>query len=272
MTRRYAVGTIAVVVVTAAALLLAGLELVSRGGERRDRPYNSTDVMFLQMMGPHHRQGLAIVRLAADRPVRADVRNLIDAITTTQTDELAQMSGWLRTWRQPATAPADAHAAHGGMPGTTDAEVKAVADSPDAQFEAAFLNLLLAHQDEAIQVARLELADGAHRDVRALADRITRSRAAQIKQLLGWLEPRGHRVAEWRTGTDHGAGAGAGQPSSAYTVAARAAGSLALSGVMVTSAKARLRPILSSRAVISRSVSITGRWYVIDSCTVVIGP
>ena len=62
------------------------------------------------------------------------------------------------------------------------------------------------------------------------------------------------------------------QPRRAYTVAALAAGSMAPSGVIVTSVKARLRPILSRVALTSRSLPITGRWYVIDSCTVVIGP
>lgn len=152
-----------------------------------DRSFNDTDVMFLQMMAPHHRQGVAIARLAEDRPVRREVKLLAAAVETTQRSEIRQMSGWLRSWGQPATAPAASHAAHGGMPGTSKAEIDAVRRAPDADFERRFLNLLIAHQDDAIQIARMETADGRNRAARDLARRIEKSRSAQIKQMLGFL-------------------------------------------------------------------------------------
>ncbi len=154
-----------------------------------DRPYNETDVMFLQMLSPHHREGLEIVRLAGDRTLRPEVRRLVDAIATTQREELTRMTRWLSTWGEPATAPPGAHAGHGGMPGTTEAEMKAVAATPDAAFERAFLQVLLAHQDDAIQIARLELKSGDHRDVRDFARRVEQSRTSQVRMMSGWLEP-----------------------------------------------------------------------------------
>lgn len=169
--------------------LVAAL-LVGCGGEPRAAPaYNQHDVMFLQMMTPHHRQGLAIVRLVKGRPVRPELRQLADAIAATQADEITRMSDWLRRWRQPATALAEAHRAHGGMPSTTRAEITAVADTPDAEFETGFLDLLIAHQDDAIQIARLELHSGGNADVVALAHRIERSRTAQLRQLTAWRDP-----------------------------------------------------------------------------------
>lgn len=191
MIRRYgvalAIGALLIGVLLIGVLLIGSL--VGGGAPpEAERPYQSGDVMFLQMMTPHHRQGLTIVRLAADRPVRDEVRQLADAIAATQTDEIKTMSGWLREWRQPATAPADAHTAHGGMPGTTAAEITAVAKAPDAEFEAAFLKLLIAHQDDAIQIARLELRTGGNADVVAFARRIEQSRTAQIKLMRTWLD------------------------------------------------------------------------------------
>lgn len=149
--------------------------------------FNSIDVMFLQMMVPHHRQGVELVRLAATRPVRSDVKILAAAIETTQTHEIERMSGWLRAWRQPTTADPNAHAGHGGMPGTSAAEIASLKDASGADFERRFLNMLIAHQDDAIQLARMETGGGVHPEAKALADQIRQSRAGQIRLMLGYL-------------------------------------------------------------------------------------
>jgi uncharacterized protein (DUF305 family) len=144
--------------------------------------------MFLQMMLPHHRQGIAIVRLAGHRPVHRETKLLADAIQATQRREAATMTGWLRRWGQPASASADAHAAHGGMPATDPGAIKVVTDTGDAGFERPFLNLLIAHQDDAIQMARQQLRHGHNPEVRRLARQIERSRSAQIRQMVGFLD------------------------------------------------------------------------------------
>lgn len=149
--------------------------------------FNPTDVMFAQMMVPHHKQGIDIVRLAATKARNAEVKTLAAAIETTQASEADTMAGWLRGWGKPATAPADEHAAHGGMPGTSAPEIAAVGRTAPAQFDRAFLNLLIAHQDDAIQLARAETASGRNPDAKALAKRIDESRSAQITQMLALL-------------------------------------------------------------------------------------
>ncbi|MFF0308072.1 DUF305 domain-containing protein [Streptosporangium sp. NPDC004379] len=148
---------------------------------------NAADVMFLQMMGPHNGQGVRLARLARDRPARPEVRTLAAAIATTQEAEAATMTGWLRGWGRPLTADPGEHAAHGGMPGLTETEIGSVADAPPAEFERRFLNMVIAQQDDAVQLARLEAATGVNPEVRALAGRIEASRTAQIRRMLALL-------------------------------------------------------------------------------------
>jgi uncharacterized protein (DUF305 family) len=148
--------------------------------------FNETDVMFLQMMVPHHEQGLTIVRLAADRAGREDVKVLAAAIEATQADEARTMSERLKQWRQPPTAPPNAHHDHGGMPDTTQKEIAALREMSGPEFDKRFLNTLIAHQDDAIQIARLEVA-GTNPETKALAEQMAKSRQAQIDQMLGFL-------------------------------------------------------------------------------------
>ncbi|GAT67419.1 lipoprotein [Planomonospora sphaerica] len=151
------------------------------------RGFNSADVMFLQMMVVHNGQGVELARLARGREVREEVGTLAAAIAVTQEAETAAMAGRLRDWGQPPTAPPDEHAAHGGMPETAAREIASVADAAPADFERAFLNMMIAHQDDAAQLARAEAIAGLHPEVRELAGRIDASRTAQVERMLELL-------------------------------------------------------------------------------------
>ena len=189
-------------VVLAAALLVAGCGTapdVPAGGAAATSAaaapasatpdtFNDTDVMFLQMLGPHHTQGIEIVKIGAERSTRAEIRTLADAIRVTQAEEVTRMSGWLKGWKQPATADAAAHAAHGGMPGTSEKEIAALRKKQAAEFDRDFLNTLIAHQDDAVQLARMETASGENPQAKAFAKQVDQSRSAQIKQMLALLD------------------------------------------------------------------------------------
>ncbi|MEV1289118.1 DUF305 domain-containing protein [Micromonospora sp. NPDC049679] len=152
--------------------------------------FNATDVMFVQMMIAHHRQGLEIVRLARTRPAGAEVRTLAAAIEVTETDEAATMTGWLRGWGEPMTADAHAHDAHGGLHGTSAADIASLTKTTDARFERDFLHLMIAHQHAAIEFARIETGAGVNPHATDLARRIDRSRSAQITQMLALVDTR----------------------------------------------------------------------------------
>ncbi|TMQ91460.1 DUF305 domain-containing protein [Actinomadura soli] len=161
----------------------------SAPGSRGGAGFNATDVMFLQMMVPHQEQGVKLVRLAERHSVRPEVKTLAAAIETTQVAEAREMQQRLRGWRRPLRAESHEHAAHGGMPETTDAELAALERTPPDRFEREFLNLLIGHQDDAVQMARLETGRGEDAWTRRLAERVDRSRSAQIDQMLAILRP-----------------------------------------------------------------------------------
>ncbi len=170
------------------ALLLAGCAAgPSPPPQESAGPFNQNDVMFLQMMVPHLEQGQTIARLGRERASRPEVRTLAAAIESTQADEATTMSTRLRDWHQPAVAPVNAHSEHGGMPAITDREIAALRKETGPDFDRRFLNVLIAYQDDAIQLARVETATGSDPDAKALADRIDRSRSAQIRQMLDFL-------------------------------------------------------------------------------------
>ncbi|CRK57479.1 putative lipoprotein [Alloactinosynnema sp. L-07] len=152
--------------------------------------HNAADVMFLQMAVTHHEQGVELVRMAATRPVRAQVKDLAKAIELTQATEIDTMRDWLTDWGQPAAADPDpaAHSHHGGPAVTAPDTIAALSALPDGEFEHRFVTVLTGHQHNAVELARTELADGVDPAVRALADRVVRSRTGQIQQLLAFID------------------------------------------------------------------------------------
>ncbi len=180
-----------------ALLLLAGCgsALTATPGTAETAPplpgtFDDTDVMFLQMLIPHHEQGVELARIAATRAGSADVRDLAAAVEATQRDEIADMKAWLRGWNQPIAADPDprAHAGHGGMHATDPDAVAALRRTPAGPaFDRTFLTLLTGHQHGAVDLARMEARDGEHPGARDLAERIVRSRTAQIRQMAGLL-------------------------------------------------------------------------------------
>ncbi|WP_433262850.1 DUF305 domain-containing protein [Actinosynnema sp. CS-041913] len=152
--------------------------------------FNPVDVMFLQMSVSHHRTALEIVKLAKDRPVRSDVKNMASAIEVTQLSEVDSMLKWLADWKQPETAGDNPqlHAGHGGDHSTSPEAIAALAATGSGEFEKAFLNLLIAHQHNAVEMAKMEREGGVNPQAKALAERIFQSRTGQIAQMLGYLE------------------------------------------------------------------------------------
>jgi uncharacterized protein (DUF305 family) len=156
-----------------------------------DDSFNETDVMFLQMLIPHHRQGVRMAELAATQARRPEVRDFAAAVALTQKDEVADMERWLTDWNQPVAADPDPNAHHGhgdGLHTPDPAVVTALAETIPAEFDHTFLTLLTGHQHGAVELARLELEKGRHPDARELADRVVKSRTAQVRQMATLLE------------------------------------------------------------------------------------
>ncbi len=148
--------------------------------------HNDTDVMFLQMLVHHQKQGLEMTSTAISRAKSPELKTLAEAVQATEKDELTMIESWLSGWGKETEVgqAASLHADHGGLPGTGDAEIKALTTVKAASFDTAFLNLFLAHQHQAIEMAQLEKKDGANAETKAFAERVIQSRQGEIQQML----------------------------------------------------------------------------------------
>ncbi|GAB3278689.1 hypothetical protein GCM10027456_70700 [Kineosporia babensis] len=148
--------------------------------------YNDADVMFLQMMVARQIETAKLTARAGDGELSKQAGALVDAIAVTEDDERAEMSGWLKAWgedEQPAD-DADLHAEHGGVSTLTAADLEGLASAPETQFQTQYLNLLIAQQSNAVEIAEYVAEKGRNKGVLELAERIDTSRSAQVQQML----------------------------------------------------------------------------------------
>ena len=68
------------------------------GMMRQMHPNADLDLMFLQMMIPHHEDAISMANTALQQAQRPEIKTLAQAIVTTQTAEIEEMRGYLRDW------------------------------------------------------------------------------------------------------------------------------------------------------------------------------
>ncbi|MFF3853825.1 DUF305 domain-containing protein [Micromonospora sp. NPDC002575] len=163
--------------------------IASGAPTRGSAAFGDADVMFAQMMIPHHRQAVEMAELAETRAADAEVKRLAAAIKAAQAPEVATMTGWLAGWGRPVLSPAPGHG-HGmpemdhAMPGMmSEADMTKLAGASGVDFDRKFLRTMIAHHEGAITMAREELAEGANPEAKALAQQIAISQQGEIDQM-----------------------------------------------------------------------------------------
>jgi uncharacterized protein (DUF305 family) len=179
-----------------AAILLAAC---NQGGQEQETAPatpapNDADITFTQNMIPHHQQAIDMAKLVDSHTDRPELGKLADSIVSSQSREITQMQGWLRSWGKPAT-PSEGHGGHGDieMPGMmSEADMSRLMESTGTEFDLGFVEMMAAHHQGAIDMANTELKDGSLPQVTRLAEQIIDTQQAEIDQLQQWK-------TEWST-------------------------------------------------------------------------
>jgi uncharacterized protein (DUF305 family) len=152
--------------------------------------FNDADVMFAQMMIPHHRQAVEMAALAETKASDPEIKQLAAQIKAAQDPEIKTMSDWLTSWGQPSAA-ATGHSMPGmsGMAGMlSEQEMTALSKATGKDFDRLFARGMIAHHNGAIQMAKDEQANGKHADAKALAATIAKTQAEEVTKLQAILD------------------------------------------------------------------------------------
>ena len=147
--------------------------------------HNSQDVMFAQMMIPHHQQAIDMAGQAATRASSPEVKRLALQIKNAQQPEIQKMTGWLKDWGEPTRPPSGMHMAEGMA---SAQEMKKLGTLSGQAFDTMFLRMMIKHHRGAVTMARTEQEQGASPDAKTLAGSIVASQSAEIATMQKLLK------------------------------------------------------------------------------------
>ncbi|MDX3106687.1 DUF305 domain-containing protein [Nonomuraea angiospora] len=151
--------------------------------------FNDADVMFAQMMIPHHQQAVEMADLAGTRAADKEVKELAAKIKAAQDPEIQTMKGWLTAWGKPMPSEGMDHGMGHDMPGMmSEEDMKKLEAAKGGAFDRQFAELMIAHHNGAIEMARTEQAQGSNAEAKELAKTIETAQQAEVAQLREILD------------------------------------------------------------------------------------
>ena len=145
--------------------------------------FSSADLMFAQMMIPHHEQAVDMSYMALANTQNSDVRTLAESIITHQSTEVMTLKSWLEA---AGVTLDDSHSMN--MQGMlTDAQLAELEAAKDAEFDALWLEGMIMHHEGALLMAE-EVKNSANAEVAEFASHVIEDQTGEIakmKDLLG---------------------------------------------------------------------------------------
>ncbi|EHB55358.1 protein of unknown function DUF305 [Mycolicibacterium rhodesiae JS60] len=151
--------------------------------------HNADDIMFAQMMIPHHEQAVELAGMASEHSTNQAVLALASTISAEQQPEINAMKALLLQWDVDPNSTGD-HGGHGAsMQGMVDDATMAKLKSLNGpEFDTLWLQAMIGHHQGAIEMAKAEIANGQSVDMTAMAKNMLTAQQAEIdqmKQMLG---------------------------------------------------------------------------------------
>jgi uncharacterized protein (DUF305 family) len=145
-------------------------------------PFTDSDLMFAEMMIPHHEQAIEMSELAVKLSQDAEVVALAQEILSAQAPEIEQMKTW-------GNLNLEAHAGHTMMGMLTPDQMSALSAATGSAFDRLFLEGMIAHHEGAIQMAQMVI-QSPNAEARKLGEEIIASQTAEIELMQKMLAAR----------------------------------------------------------------------------------
>lgn len=153
----------------------------STSAEKSSSQYSADEIMFAQMMIPHHEQAVTMSELALSNTTTPEIVALATAIRDAQAPEIIQMQSWVG-----GNTGHDGHNMEmGGM--LTAAELETLASLKGEAFDQFFLASMIAHHEGALDMVYL-INDSTNSEVQTLATTIVKSQSAEIEAMKALLK------------------------------------------------------------------------------------
>jgi uncharacterized protein (DUF305 family) len=174
--------------IAVAAAIVAVVFIVS-GGDDDSAQASETDGAFIAGMVPHHESAIEMAEIAQRRAQHPEIEGLAAEIIDAQLSEIDMLEvDHERIFGEPLGEMGMEHGSMGmsaedaGMMG----DASELADAK--QFDREFIDMMIAHHQGAIRMARIELEQGQDDELADLATAIIEAQSDEIEEMNSWRE------------------------------------------------------------------------------------
>ena len=157
-------------------------------GHATTDPKAPFDQQFIDMMVPHHEGAVAMAKVAQSRAEHPEIRQLADAIVSSQDKEIQQMKSWRKAWYGSDQTPVMAN-----MPMLPEMKSDMGNMAEDVQklqsassFDRAFIDVMIPHHASAIEAAKIAQQKATKPEIKQLAADIVAAQEREIGQMREW--------------------------------------------------------------------------------------
>ena len=181
-----ALGVAAVVMLAGCGAADPGESAAGSSGTEVSGEHNDADVMFAQMMIPHHEQAVQMSDVVlAKEGLSPEITELATQVKDAQAPEIETMTGWLDAWGEPVEGHhMESADGEDGMDGMLSEDQMGELEAAEGE-EAArmFLESMTAHHNGAVDMAQEEIENGENPEAIALAEDIVETQEAEIEEM-----------------------------------------------------------------------------------------
>jgi uncharacterized protein (DUF305 family) len=161
----------------------SGVDHSSHSMPSNSSSFSADEIMFAQMMIPHHQQALDMVAIAETKTTDKDILHVSGHIKDAQAPEVATMKSWLTE----AGASIEPHHSMEMDGMLTDAEMAELENATGEEFERLFLSGMIKHHQGALDMLYL-LDDSTKTEVTSFGDMIRKVQSKEITEMQTMLK------------------------------------------------------------------------------------
>ncbi|MHA7282261.1 DUF305 domain-containing protein [Arthrobacter sp. TMS2-4] len=163
------------------------------GSSEATAEHNDADVMFAQMMIPHHQQAVEMSDMMLSKDgISPEITDLATKIKDAQGPEIETMTGWLEAWDEPMEPEGgmDGHSMGSDMGGSesmegmmTEDQMSELESAEGTEASRIFMESMTAHHEGAVGMAENEIENGQNPEAIELAETIVETQNAEIAEM-----------------------------------------------------------------------------------------
>lgn len=166
------------------ATLIAAMASVSDRLARADEPAPNTgvaqfEIRFMENMIDHHQMAVMTAMMCQERSIHEELFLLCHEIAETQAAEIEEMQEWLADWYGIEYEPQ--------MTQRMARQMEELAELEGAEFEIAFMEMMIEHHEGAIKEGRQCVKRAYHEELLDLCHDIIETQSMEIDLMESWL-------------------------------------------------------------------------------------